>query len=115
MLKLKRIYEETKRGDGYRVLVDHLWPRGVSKEKAQIDLWLKDISPSTELRQWFGHDEHKWTEFQKRYRAELKDKKEAIKELKNVLKKEKNVALLYSAHDELHNNAVALVKILKLR
>lgn len=73
MIKIKRIYEDKARGDGKRILVDRLWPRGVSKERADLDLWLKEIAPSTELRLWFDHDPKKWTEFKKRYKRELKD------------------------------------------
>ena len=114
MLKLKRIYEKPEKDDGYRILIDHLWPRGISKEKAKIDIWLKEIAPSNELRQWFNHDPKKWLEFQKRYKEELKSKKETIAELKDIIKKEKKITLLYSAADTEHNNAVALKKILRL-
>jgi uncharacterized protein YeaO (DUF488 family) len=89
------------------VLVDRLWPRGLSKDEAKLDLWLKDIAPSDALRKWFGHDPRRWTEFQKRYRDELKDKGDAVSELKGLLAEGK-VTLLYGAHDEEHNNAVAL-------
>jgi uncharacterized protein YeaO (DUF488 family) len=112
MIKLKRVYEESKRGDGARVLVDRLWPRGVSKEKADLDLWLKDIAPSTELRQWFDHDPKKWGEFKKKYRAELKKNKEAVEILKKLTTK-KNVTLLYATKDETHNEAVVIKDFLK--
>jgi len=114
-IKLKRVYEKAEKGDGFRVLVDRLWPRGVSKKKAKIDLWLKDIAPSNELRKWFGHEPAKWNEFQKRYKKELKAKKGAVEALKNIIKKEKVVTLLFSASDEKRNNAAALAKILKLK
>jgi uncharacterized protein YeaO (DUF488 family) len=114
-LKLKRVYEKAEKNDGFRVLVDRLWPRGVSKKKAKIDFWLKDVAPSNELRRWFGHDPAKWNEFQKRYKKELKAKKDAVRALKNIIKKEKAVTLLFSASDERRNNAAALAKILKLR
>ena len=113
-LRLKRVYEKAEKSDGFRILIDRLWPRGVSKEKVKIDLWLKDIAPSNELRKWFGHDSTKWDEFQGCYREELKAKKEVIDELKKAIEKEKVVTLLFSASDEKHNNAVALTKILKL-
>ena len=113
-IRLKRVYEKAEKSDGLRILIDRLWPRGVSKEKAKIDLWLKDIAPSNELRKWFGHDPTKWDEFQGRYREEFKAKKEVIDELKKAIKKEKVITLLFSASDEKHNNAVALTKILKL-
>ncbi|MET3792301.1 DUF488 domain-containing protein [Aquamicrobium terrae] len=110
-LVVKRVYEPAADGDGQRVLVDRLWPRGVKKEDARLDLWLKDIAPSDDLRNWFGHDPERWTEFQKRYRAELKDKDEAVAELRGLMAKGK-VTLLFAAHDEQHNNAVALAAYL---
>lgn len=114
MVKIKRIYEKLEEDDGYRILIDHLWPRGISKEKAKIDLWFEEISPSNELRQWFNHDPEKWLEFQKKYKEELKLKKEIVNELKEIIKKKKKVTLLYSAVDMKYNNAVALKKILGL-
>jgi len=114
MVKIKRIYEKTEKEDGYRVLIDHLWPRGVSKEKANINLWLKEISPSNELRKWFNHEPDKWLEFKKRYREELHSKKEEINQLEEIIKREKTVTLLYSASNKEYNNAAALVEILKL-
>jgi len=114
MVKIKRIYEKLEEDDGYRILIDHLWPRGISKEKAKIELWFKEISPSNELRQWFNHDPEKWLEFQKKYKEELKLKKEIVNELKEIIKKKKKVTLLYSAVDMKYNNAVALKKILGL-
>lgn len=113
-VKVKRAYEPAKENDGFRILVDRLWPRGVSKVKAKIDLWLKDLSPSTPLRKWFGHDPKRWVEFQKRYRAELKEHRDATLLLKHLVKEKKEVTLVYAAHDEEHNNAVALKKILKI-
>ncbi len=109
---IKRVYEPPAGSDGQRVLVDRLWPRGLSKDKAEVALWLKEISPSTELRKWFGHDPEKWTEFQKRFRSELGQNAEAVKELRDLLAKGK-VTLLYSAHDEEHNNAVVLAEYLE--
>lgn len=93
--------------DGQRVLVDRIWPRGVSKEHAALTLWLKEIAPSDELRKWFGHEPARWAEFQKRYRAELDGNGEAVTQLRGLLGNGK-VTLLYGAHDEAHNNAVAL-------
>ena len=104
---IKRIYEPAAKSDGCRVLVDRLWPRGVSKEAAKLDLWLPDIGPSTTLRQWFNHDPVRWAEFQHRYHAELKEKSEFVMELKEQAQKG-TVTLLYSAKDERHNQAVAL-------
>lgn len=109
-ISLKRAYEPPAASDGTRILVDRLWPRGVSKAKAGIDLWLKDVAPSTELRKWFDHDPDKWPEFQRKYRAELKGS-EALAELRK-LSRQGHVTLVYSARDELHNDAVALKKIL---
>jgi uncharacterized protein YeaO (DUF488 family) len=109
---IKRVYEPPAETDGQRVLVDRLWPRGIAKEKAGLSLWLKEIAPSTELRKWFDHDPAKWAEFQKRFRAELNDNGEAVAELRNLVAKGK-VTLLYSAHDEEHNNAVVLAAYLQ--
>ncbi len=108
---LKRAYESPSRNDGYRVLVDRLWPRGVAKVKAGIDLWLKDVAPSTGLRQWFAHDPEKWAEFKKRYRAELKDNPAWI-ELQSLARR-KDLTLVYAARDQLHNDAVALKQFLE--
>ena len=106
-LKLKRVYEKPDSKDGLRILVDRLWPRGLTKEKAAVDLWLKDIAPSTELRKWFGHDPEKWKEFQKKYLKELKDNKDVVTVLNERLKKGP-VTLLYAAKDEVHNEAKVL-------
>ena len=110
-IKLKRVYEQPDTKDGERVLVDRLWPRGLTKEKARVDLWLKEIAPSTELRRWFGHDPAKWTEFKRRYRAELKGNKEQVARLKDEMEKGP-VTLLYGARDEEHNEAVVLLELL---
>ncbi len=104
---LKRAYEPCDAGDGFRVLVDGLWPRGITKEAAHIDLWLKEIAPSTELRKWFGHEPEKWQEFRKRYLVELKHKPEAVATLVEHVRHGK-VTLVYGAKDEEHNQAVAL-------
>jgi uncharacterized protein YeaO (DUF488 family) len=109
---IKRVYEPAADSDGQRVLVDRLWPRGLSKDKAGVAQWLKDIAPSTDLRKWFHHDPEKWTEFEKRFRAELDDNGEAVEELRGLVAKGK-VTLLYSAHDEAHNNAVVLAAYLR--
>ena len=110
MIKIKRVYEDKQRGDGYRLLVDRLWPRGVSKLKAKFDLWLKDVAPSTELRQWFDHDPAKWSEFKRRYRAELKQNP-ALSELR-ALARQGDVTLIYAAKDQANNEAVVLKQIL---
>lgn len=113
-VKLKRVYEAPATTDGFRILIDRLWPRGLSKAKAHLDIWLKDISPSTPLRKWFGHDPKKWREFLKKYKIELKDHKDTILLLKHLIKEKKQVTLLYAAHDTEFNNAVALKKLLKI-
>lgn len=107
---LKRAYEPAADTDAQRILVDRLWPRGVAKVKAKIDLWLKEVAPSTELRQWFGHDPDKWSEFKNRYRAELKHNP-ALVELKALARKG-DVTLIYAARDQEHNEAVVLKQIL---
>ena len=112
MIRTKRIYDEPKKEDGFRILVDRLWPRGLSKEKARTDLWLKDIAPSDELRKWFSHDPRKWSDFKKKYKKELKNNPELLNKIKRIDKKEKVVTLLYAAKDEEHNNALALKEIL---
>jgi uncharacterized protein YeaO (DUF488 family) len=114
MIKVKRVYEKPSRTDGLRVLVDRLWPRGLSKERAAVKLWLKDLAPSTELRKWFGHDPEKWKQFKARYRKELGERKEALKVLKQK-SKERTVTLLYGARDEEHNEALVLKTILEGR
>ncbi len=113
MVKVKRIYEPAKKEDGCRLLVDRLWPRGVSKEKARIDFWLRDMAPSDQLRNWFAHDPKKWAAFQKKYRKELKDKKELIRQIRDREKENGTVTLLYSAKDDQHNQPVALRLLLK--
>ena len=107
MIKLKRVYEDPSPQDGLRVLVERLWPRGLSKERAAVDLWLKDVAPSPELRKWFGHDPARWEQFQKRYRQELREKKDAVRLLKQKEKKG-TVTLVYAARDEEHNGALVL-------
>ena len=108
MIKIKRAYQPPEEEDGFRILVDRLWPRGVSKDKVKLDLWLKEVAPSNELRKWFGHDPEKWSEFQKRYSAELKDKKSFLSKIKDLEKEKGTVTLIYSAKDEEHNDAVVL-------
>jgi uncharacterized protein YeaO (DUF488 family) len=110
-VQTKRIYEPVSATDGYRILVDRLWPRGVSKDHAKVDLWLKEIAPSNELRQWFGHRPERFQEFSRRYQEELTDNAATV-ELQRAIKEHKRITLLYSAHDEQHNNAVVLAKIL---
>jgi uncharacterized protein YeaO (DUF488 family) len=111
-LMVKRVYEPPAPDDGQRVLVDRIWPRGVRKDDAALTLWLKDIAPSDELRQWFGHEPSRWAEFQKRYRVELDGNEEVVAQLHALLGDGK-VTLLYGARDEVHNNAVALAAYLR--
>lgn len=113
-IKIKRIYEEPKSSDGFRILVDRLWPRGVKKEKAAIDLWLKDIAPSDSLRKWFNHDPKKWLEFKKRYAKELADKQELIDSIKKEAKR-RTVTLLFGSKEIEYNNAVALLNFIALK
>ena len=112
MIKIKRIYEKKSKDDGYRILIDGLWPRGISKEASGVDLWLRDIAPSPGLRKWFSHDPEKWLTFRERYQLELKDKEDLIGKI-HQLKKEKHViTLLYAAKNEMNNNAVVLKDLL---
>lgn len=113
-ISIRRIYQAPKQSDGQRILVDRIWPRGISKDKAQLTLWLKEIAPSKELRQWFNHEPDKWPEFQHRYRKELNNNPEAVAELQARLAKGP-VTLLYSARDEAHNQALALKAYLEQR
>jgi uncharacterized protein YeaO (DUF488 family) len=112
-IRLKRVYEAPSPDDGLRVLVERLWPRGLSKERAAVDVWLKDIGPSPELRRWFGHDPAKWEEFRGRYWAELERNQDAVAELRRKIR-EGTVTLVYAARDEQHNGALALWKYLAL-
>jgi uncharacterized protein YeaO (DUF488 family) len=114
MIRLKRVYEPPSRTDGARILVDRLWPRGLTKERAAVTLWLKDVAPSTELRKWFGHDPARWKQFQARYRKELREKKDAPE----LLRRKSNahtVTLVYAARDEQHNEALVLKRVLEGR
>lgn len=106
-MKIKRVYEKPDKDDGLRILVDRLWPRGLTKEKASIDIWLKDIAPSTVLRKWFGHDPDKWDEFRKRYLEELK-KNNDVNSLLTEKLKQGEVTLVYGSRDEDHNEALIL-------
>ena len=112
MIKLKRVYETPSPKDGLRVLVERLWPRGVTKQRAAVDLWLKDVAPSPELRSWFGHDPARWEQFQERYRQELREKKDVVQILRQK-GKEGTVTLVYAARDEAHNGALALIRFLQ--
>ena len=107
MIKIKRIYDTPAEDDGFRILVDRLWPRGLTKEKAKVDLWLKEIAPSDQLRKWYAHDPKKWAEFRKRYFSDLDTKRELVNQIVQKTK-EGDVTLLYSSKEEKINNAVAL-------
>ncbi|MBT9260384.1 MAG: DUF488 domain-containing protein [Clostridiales bacterium] len=113
-VRIKRVYEPPSPEDGYRVLVDRLWPRGLKKEEAAVDLWAKELAPTTDLRQWFGHDPSRWEGFQRRYREELKapDAQKVLAELKEKAR-HTTVTLLFAAKDEDHNNAVVLQELLE--
>lgn len=110
-IRIKRIYDKPSEEDGYRILVDRLWPRGISKETAKLDEWDKEIAPSTELRKWFGHKEDRFGEFARRYREELKDKKESLYKLREMAKL-KTISLLYAAKNSEFNQAIVLRDVL---
>ncbi len=114
MIQLKRVYEAPSATDGLRVLVDRLWPRGLTKERAAVDLWLKDLAPSTELRKWFGHDPTRWKQFQQRYRKELRSGNDAIGLLREKCE-QGTITLLYGAKDKEHNEALVLQTLLERR
>lgn len=111
-IKCKRVYDDAADNDGYRLLVDRIWPRGVSKEEAKLDEWNKDLAPSTQLRKWFDHQEERFDEFTKRYKTELEDHKEDLNRIKK-LAQDKQVCLLFGAKDEEHNQAVVLKDVLE--
>jgi uncharacterized protein YeaO (DUF488 family) len=110
-IKLKRAYDPPSPEDGARILVDRLWPRGISKEKAALDQWMKEIAPSTELRKWFGHDPKRWTEFRRRYAEELRQHPDLVAGLRS-LARQSRITLVYAAHDEAHNDAIVLRDVL---
>ena len=110
MIKIKRIYDEPSKDDGYRILVDRLWPRGVSKSRAKVDLWLKEVTPTDKLRKWYSHVPEKWTEFQRMYKNELKDSLDSLDKIKQIEKEKKIVTLLYAAKDKKHTHAIVLQK-----
>ena len=112
MIKAKRVYEKSAKDDGTRVLVDRLWPRGISKKAAKIDEWLKEIAPSDKLRKWFGHDPSKWEGFKQKYLRELEGKRDLRKKLQDIARVG-TLTLVYSARDEMHNQAIALKEFLE--
>lgn len=111
-IKIRRVYEQPAKKDGERILVDRLWPRGLTKEKAAVDLWPKDIAPSTELRKWFAHDPNKWKSFRGRYETEIRHNDDLIKVLKQKAR-EGTITLIYGARDEKHNEALVLKQFLE--
>ncbi len=113
-LRIKRVYDPPADDDGMRVLIDRLWPRGLGKASARIDLWLKEVAPSDELRRWFGHEPERWAEFQRRYREELKTRPQVLGQL-TALAGQGRLTLLYAAKDQTRNNAVVLLKLLQHR
>ena len=112
MIRLKRVYVAAAPEDGHRFLVDRVWPRGIRKETADVEAWVKEAGPSTELRKWFGHDSARWAEFQRRYRAELNAHREVLAPLLDAAR-QGDVTLVYSARDEQHNQAVVLKGVLE--
>jgi uncharacterized protein YeaO (DUF488 family) len=111
-IRFKRAYEPPERSDGYRVLIDRIWPRGVSKEQAHLDEWARDLAPSSELRHWFGHDPARYAEFRRRYLDELKAQQEKLRELRRRAREE-TLTLVYGARDTEHNDAVVLAELLR--
>ena len=112
MVYIKRIYEPTSTDDGCRILVDRLWPRGISKQEARIDYWLKDVAPSNELREWFNHDVAKWEEFKQKYEQEIQSNSKALQELQAIINGQERTTLVFAAKDQQHNNAIALRELL---
>jgi uncharacterized protein YeaO (DUF488 family) len=113
-IRTKRIYDPPGPDDGYRVLVDRLWPRGVSKERAKVDEWARELAPSDGLRKWFGHDPERFDEFRDRYRQELAERSEQLQELRRRARTQP-VTIVFGARDEQHNNAVVLAELLRQR
>ena len=111
-IRLKRAYEAPSDGDGTRILVERLWPRGLSKEKADVDVWLKGVAPSTELRRWFGHDDAKWEEFRRRYREELRERPDELERLRSLVEAGP-VTFVYGSRDQEHNAATVLKELLE--
>ncbi|MGH9861214.1 MAG: DUF488 domain-containing protein [Candidatus Acidiferrales bacterium] len=112
MIAVKRVYEPARRGDGYRVLVDRLWPRGLTRKKAAVDLWLRGVAPSNELRRWFAHDPAKWPAFRRKYRDEL-CRGDEFSQLRRLAAQHRRITLLYGSKEQRYNNAVALAALLK--
>ena len=113
MVSVKRIYEPASTNDGCRILVDRLWPRGISKQEARIDYWLKDVAPSNELRKWFNHDVVKWEEFKQKYKQEIQSNPKALQELQAIINGQEQATLVFAAKDQQHNNAIVLCELLQ--
>ncbi len=113
MIKIKRIYEDYSETDGYRVLIDRLWPRGISKDRAKIDLWIKEIAPSNDLRKWYSHNSEKAKQFQKKYTTELRGNSDSLNEVKKIIKDQKTITLLYASKDSKPIHAIVLQQALK--
>jgi len=113
MIKIKRIYEDYSKNDGYRVLIDRLWPRGISKDRAKVDLWIKDIAPSNDLRKWYHENSEKSKEFQKRYLAELKNNSDSLKEIKTIINNQKRITLISASKDPNPIHGIVLMKSLQ--
>lgn len=113
MFRIKRIYETPGEDDGYRILIDRLWPRGFTKERAKVDLWLKEIAPSTELRKWYHHNPERWNEFKSRYQTELTDKRDLILQIEHLEKVHGNITLLFAAKEKEQSQAAVLLNLLK--
>ncbi len=112
MFRIKRIYETPGEDDGYRILIDRLWPRGFTKERAKVDLWLKEIAPSTELRKWYHHNPERWNEFKSRYQTELTDKRDLILQIEHLEKVHGNITLLFAAKEMEQSQAAVLLNLL---
>jgi uncharacterized protein YeaO (DUF488 family) len=113
MIRIKRVYEEPAKEDGFRLLIDRLWPRGMTKERAHLDQWMKEIAPSDALRKWFGHDPKKWAQFEKRYLAELAKKKYLLDQIRALEREHRTVTLLYGRNDKVQNQAAVLATVLR--
>lgn len=112
MFRIKRIYETPGEDDGYRILIDRLWPRGFTKERAKVDLWMKEIAPSTELRKWYHHNPERWNEFKSRYQTELTDKRDLILQIEHLEKVHGNITLLFAAKEKEQSQAAVLLNLL---
>jgi uncharacterized protein YeaO (DUF488 family) len=113
VIRIKRVYDAKHKADGFRVLVDRLWPRGLTKKQTGVDLWLKDIAPSRDLRKWFSHDPEKWDQFKRKYFAELEANRETVEQVMRKAREKGGVTLLFAARDQIRNNAVVLKEFLE--